>query len=71
MKKTLCGYCIEIVEYDIEERPAIKRIRDKDYSYNELRTYCRECHKEINVGKILDENIDRIDEAYKREYKYE
>ena len=64
MKKVLCAYCMELVEYDIEERPAIKRIRDKDYSYNELRTYCKECHKEINVGKVIDENIDRINKVY-------
>ncbi len=64
MKKVLCGYCLEFVDYDIEEKPASKKIRDKDYFYNELRTYCKECNKEINVGKILDKNIDRIDKAY-------
>ena len=65
MKKALCGYCLELVDYDIEEQPAIKTIRGEDYPYNELITYCKECHKEINVSEILDENIDRIDRAYR------
>lgn len=67
MKKVLCGFCMELVDYDIKEKPAIKTIRDKDYYYNELITFCKECHKEINVSEILDKNIERIDEAYRKE----
>ena len=64
MKKTLCGFCVELVDYDIKERPAIKQIRNKDYHYNELIAYCKECRKEIYVGKVIDENIDRINKVY-------
>lgn len=52
---------------EVIEEKAITLVRGKEVSYLSKIAQCPNCHNELYVGEINDENLDRIDEAYKKQ----
>lgn len=67
MSKGFCENCNKLVEYKIEEKNDSYEIRGKKYNYKEVRGYCKNCNEEVSDSKITDENLNRIDNAYRTE----
>ena len=67
--KEFCENCEKIVELNLKEKSNIKNIRGKNYNYIELEGYCKECGMQISSGKLIDENLKRIDNAFRTEEK--
>lgn len=67
MSKGFCENCNKLVEYRIEEINDSYEIRGKKYNYKEVKGYCKNCNEEVSDSKITDENLNRIDNAYRTE----
>lgn len=67
MKKGFCENCNNLVEYDKKEIDSIAEIKGKKYSYKRIYAYCKCCREEISSNEISDENLNRIDMAYRDE----
>ena len=57
-KKVLCMYCRKLVKYTINERKAVRIIKEKAYDYTDLYATCDECN-----GIISAPNTDTVSEA--------
>ena len=67
MNKGFCEKCNNLVEYDIKEIDDKIEIKGKEYKYNKLIGYCKNCGEEISSNEINDENLIRIDRVYRNE----
>lgn len=67
MNRGFCEKCNNLVEYEIKEIDANVEIKGKEYNYKKLVGYCKNCGEEISSNKISDENLIRIDKAYRSE----
>lgn len=67
MNKGFCEKCNNLVEYDIKEIDDKIEIKGKEYKYNRLIGYCKNCGEEISSNEINDENLIRIDRVYRNE----
>ncbi|MBQ2835771.1 MAG: DUF4065 domain-containing protein [Clostridia bacterium] len=67
MSKGFCENCNKLVEYKIQEINDCYEIRGKKYNYKEVKGYCKNCNEEVSDSKITDENLNRIDNAYRTE----
>ncbi|MFW6270240.1 MAG: type II toxin-antitoxin system antitoxin SocA domain-containing protein, partial [Bacillota bacterium] len=53
------------VEYQIEELVEKKEVRGLEFEYTAERAYCTECGDEIFISELHDQNLQRIDDAYR------
>ena len=67
MNKGFCEKCNNLVEYEIKEIDEKIEIKGKKYNYKRLIGYCKNCGEEISSNEINDENLIRIDNAYRNE----
>lgn len=67
MNKGFCEKCNCLVEYDVKELNDVAEIKGKKYKFKRLVGYCKKCSEEINSNEINDENLNRIDIAYRNE----
>lgn len=67
MIKGFCEKCNNLVEYEIKEIDEKIEIKGKKYNYKRLIGYCKNCGEEISSNEINDENLIRIDNAYRNE----
>lgn len=58
-----CGGFKPIFTLEKPVRIVVKR-ENVSYTYNEVSAYCSDCHKELYVPEINDENVDRRMQAY-------
>ncbi len=65
MKKGYCEKCDNIIEYEVKEIQDVVEIRGKKYEYNRLVGYCKKCGEEITANEITDENLKRMDYAFR------
>ena len=61
--KVYCPYCRKEVEYKIEKRD-IKEFRKIEVNTYENVAVCKECHKDLYVNEIEEENNERINVTY-------
>lgn len=62
------GFCIECrrnTEYKLIKLPTVRKIRDKDYTFNITTAICSNCGEEISVHGLIDWNEKEIDEQYR------
>lgn len=69
MDKGFCEKCNKLVEYEIKEINDKVEIKGKNYNYKRLTGYCRNCGEEVSSNELNDENLIRIDKAYRNEEK--
>lgn len=67
MKMGFCENCNKVVEYLKKEIDDSYEIRGKKYNYKKIIGYCKNCNEEISDNEITDENLNRIDCAYREE----
>lgn len=67
MSKGFCEECNNLVEYEVKEIDEKIEIKGKEYKYKRLIGYCKNCGEEISSNEINDENLVRIDNAYRNE----
>lgn len=67
LEKGYCEKCDELVEFYTKEKEEFFVVRNKRYSYSAIVPYCIQCNEEVTVDSIVDENIRRLDEAYREE----
>jgi len=67
MKKGFCENCDKQVSYSTIEKKTCEIIHDKKYYFNKIYAFCNECGEEVTVGEITDENLRRLDNAYRLE----
>lgn len=67
MKIGFCENCNKQVGYNIIEKNTYQFIRDKKYYYNKIYAFCNECEEEISENSITDENLRRLDNAFRLE----
>lgn len=65
MKKGYCEKCDNITEYEVKEREDVLQVRGKKYKYKRLLGYCKKCGQEITANEITDENLKRMDYAFR------
>ena len=65
MKKGYCENCDNIVDYEVKEREDIVEIRGKEYKYKKIQGYCKKCNEEVSANEITDENLRRMDYAFR------
>lgn len=63
--KEFCENCEKNVELCVKEIVNEKEIKGKKYKYIELIGYCKCCGQIVTSNKIIDENLKRLDEAYR------
>ena len=64
-QRTFCPECRKEVEYQIEESLEKKEVRGLEFEYTAERAYCNECGTEIFIPEIHDQNLQKIDHAYR------
>ena len=69
MSKGFCEECNNLVEYEIKEINDKTEIKGKKYNYKRVVGNCKKCGEEISSNEINDENLIRIDKAYRNEEK--
>jgi len=67
MSKGFCENCNKLVEYKKVEINTDYEIRGKKYNYKEIIGYCKNCNEEISANEITDENLERLDNAFRTE----
>ena len=67
MKKGFCENCDKLVSYKTIEKRACEIIHDKEYYFDKIYAFCNECGEEVTVGDITDENLRRLDNAFRLE----
>lgn len=65
--KNFCEHCRDVVEYTIKIEKKKTTIRSKTIEYNAKVAYCCECHKEIFVAELRDDNLKELDKAFRSE----
>lgn len=65
-KRAFCTECRKFVEYQIEECNVEREVKGKSYSFFIKVAYCTECHSEIFLDELVDENEQRFDEIYRK-----
>ncbi|TDO94150.1 hypothetical protein DFR79_104116 [Halanaerobium saccharolyticum] len=63
--RSFCPECRKEVEYHIEKLVEKKEVRGLEFEYEAERAYCNECGSEIFISELHDQNLKRIDKAYK------
>lgn len=63
--KEFCENCEKTVDLNLKEIVNNKEIKGKKYKYIELIGYCKCCGEIVTSNKIIDENLKRMDEAYR------
>ncbi len=63
--KVYCPYCKKEVEYKIEKRD-VKEFRGIEINTYENVAVCNECHQDLYVNEIEEENNERIYELYRK-----
>ncbi len=61
----LCWKCRKVVPYKVNSRKRVRVIGDKEYEYYEKFGVCDECHEEITVPGLDDENERILDSIYR------
>ncbi|MDO5557276.1 MAG: DUF4065 domain-containing protein [Clostridia bacterium] len=69
MKKGYCENCDMLVDYVVKEEEDTFEVRGKKFDYKKCVAYCKTCNGEISVNDILDENLRRIDDVYRKQEK--
>ena len=64
-QKYFCPECRKNVKYQIEELVEKKEVRGLEFEYTAERAYCTECGDEIFISELHDQNLQRIDDAYR------
>lgn len=67
MKKGFCENCNKQVSYNIVEKSTYEIIHEKKYYYNKIYAFCNKCGEEVSENDITDENLRRLDNAYRLE----
>lgn len=67
MKKGFCENCNKLEQYNLKEISDKAEIKGKEYNYKRLVGYCKKCGEEISSNEMNDENLNRIDMAYRKE----
>lgn len=67
MSKGFCEECNNLVEYEIKEINDKTEIKGKKYNYKRVVGNCKKCGEEISSNEINDENLIRIDKAYRND----
>ena len=65
--EVLCWNCRKKVMYTIKARKELQNIKGIDYQYNEMYAVCDECHEEIMVPGLDDENIRELDIVFRKQ----
>jgi putative zinc finger/helix-turn-helix YgiT family protein len=63
--RTFCPECRKDVEYQIKELIEKKEVRGLEFEYTAERAYCNECESEIFIPELHDQNLKKIDTAYR------
>ncbi len=63
--RTFCPECRKDVEYQIKELVEKKEVRGLEFEYTAKRAYCNECESEIFIPELHDQNLKKIDAAYR------
>ena len=63
--EVLCWNCRKLVLYKIKSRQETRVIRGETYCFNEKYALCEECHEEITVPGLDDENEYEMDCVYR------
>ena len=69
MNKGFCENCNSLVEYEEKEFNDSIEIKGKKYNYRRVVGFCNKCGEEISSNEINDENINRINQVYRKEEK--
>jgi putative zinc finger/helix-turn-helix YgiT family protein len=62
---TFCPECRKEVEYQIKKTVEKKEVRGLEFEYNAERAFCYECGEEIFIPELHDNNLQKIDDAYR------
>ena len=69
-KELLCWHCRHIVPYSLKKRERTRILNEKQYSYVEIYGECNECHSEIAVPGLDEENEKHFEALFRcRELK--
>jgi len=63
--RTFCPECRKDVKYQIKELVEKKEVRGLEFEYTAERAYCNECESEIFIPELHDQNLKKIDAAYR------
>ena len=65
--EVLCWNCRKKVAYTIKARKDVQNIKGIDYHYIERFAICNECKEEITIPGLDDENIQELDNVYRKQ----
>lgn len=66
-REVLCWNCRKKVMYTVKARKELQNIKGIDYQYNEMYAVCDECHEEITVPGLDDENVRELDIIFRKQ----
>ena len=66
MIRGYCENCNKLVDYYTKETETTENIKGKEYKYLAIKGYCKICNNEISANDLLDKNIERLDEVYRK-----
>lgn len=67
MRKKYCMHCQNEIDFDVIEERTEAIVRGKNVSYISKTAKCPICFNELYVSEINDENINRLEAAYRKQ----
>ncbi len=61
-----CSTCRDEVEVEIKDVKKTKIIKGVEIKYDYKEVYCKDCGTELIVNEIRDENLIKMNEAYRK-----
>ena len=64
-RKDFCIECRKETEYCLKKKTIVKKIKEKDYSFEITTAICDKCGSEMSIQGLIDKNVQEIDNQYR------
>ncbi len=66
-RKDFCTECRKETEYFLTKKGIVKHINGNAYPFFITVAICSECGKEMSIPGLIDQNIQEVEEQYKKQ----
>ncbi len=66
-RKDFCTECRKETEYFLTKKGIVEHINGKPYPFFITAAICSECGKEMSIPGLIDQNIQEVEEQYKKQ----
>ena len=65
-RKDFCIECRKETEYCLKKKTIVKKIKEKDYSFEITTAICDKCGSEMSIQGLIDKNVQEIEKRCRK-----